>query len=48
MGQIGCPETSVTNYKSRLRKIPTKRRSSIKIEQLRTEIKKKIQHFAAE
>jgi len=27
MGQVGCPETSVTNYQSMLRNIPKKRRS---------------------
>jgi len=30
MGQISCPETSVTIYQSTLRKIPEERRSQIR------------------
>jgi hypothetical protein len=29
MGQIGCPETSVTNYQSTLRNIPEERRTHL-------------------
>jgi hypothetical protein len=29
MGRIGCPETSVTNYRSTLRNIPEKLRSEL-------------------